>query len=153
MSRKVRLSIMFAFMILGAVFLCINNPIFLSSFLFVMGCMVALWIVSLIVRDSSIVDIFWGFGFVLVVWFYAYTVSDGAFDNMRDLVLAALVTIWGLRLTIHLGIRNIGKPEDFRYQQFRKEGGNPPIVLSAFFPNLQVFHFAKKQLTLLAICY
>ena len=34
-----------------------------------------------------------------------------------------MVTIWGLRLFIHLSIRNIGKGEDFRYQNFRQEYG------------------------------
>ena len=34
-----------------------------------------------------------------------------------------LVSIWGLRLTIYLAIRNIGKKEDFRYQEFRRHYG------------------------------
>jgi len=34
----------------------------------VLGMMLALWIVSLLVRDASIVDMIWGVGFVLIAW-------------------------------------------------------------------------------------
>lgn len=37
--------------------------------------------------------------------------------------MAALVTLWGLRLTLHIGFRNWGKPEDFRYAKWREENG------------------------------
>ena len=41
----------------------------------------------------------------------------------RKQLMANLVTIWGLRLTIHIGFRNFGKPEDFRYAKWREENG------------------------------
>jgi steroid 5-alpha reductase family enzyme len=41
----------------------------------------------------------------------------------RKLLVSALVTIWGLRLGLHILTRNWGKPEDFRYQVWRKEAG------------------------------
>lgn len=132
MNRKLAIPTMLSFMIGGSIFLFLNEAAFTSSFLFIMGIMASLWVFSLIIKDSSIVDIFWGSGFVLVAWYYAYLTSDGAFDNIRSLILTILVTIWGLRLTIHLGIRNIGKPEDFRYQQFRKEGGKNYWWISFF---------------------
>jgi steroid 5-alpha reductase family enzyme len=34
-----------------------------------------------------------------------------------------MVTLWGLRLSIYLGWRNWGKPEDFRYQAMRRHWG------------------------------
>ena len=33
------------------------------------------------------------------------------------------MTIWGLRLALHIGWRNHGKGEDYRYQQFRQDFG------------------------------
>jgi steroid 5-alpha reductase family enzyme len=33
------------------------------------------------------------------------------------------VTVWGLRLSIHILRRNAGKPEDFRYQAWRRQHG------------------------------
>ena len=88
----------------------------------VLGVMTLLWVLSLIIKDSSIVDIFWGSGFVLAAFFYAYLIGFEKM-NIRQLVLLAMVGIWGIRLTTYLGIRNIGKGEDFRYVQWRKESG------------------------------
>jgi steroid 5-alpha reductase family enzyme len=93
--------------------------VFLSAGILVLICMIILWLVSLWIKNSSIVDIFWGFGFVLIVWL-AFFLSPEAYLP-RKLLTAALVTIWGLRLTIHILIRNWGKGEDFRYQKMRSE--------------------------------
>jgi steroid 5-alpha reductase family enzyme len=38
-------------------------------------------------------------------------------------LIYSLTTIWGLRLALHIGIRNWGKPEDFRYAAWREENG------------------------------
>ena len=39
-------------------------------------------------------------------------------------LLVALVTIWGLRLSVHLAWRKHGEPEDYRYQAMRKHWGS-----------------------------
>lgn len=80
-----------------------------------------LWLVSLALKDSSIVDIFWGIGFIIIAWL-TFTVSQQGYLP-RQLLVAVLVTIWGLRLALHIGIRNRGRPEDFRYAKWRKESG------------------------------
>ena len=80
-----------------------------------------LWLLSLRLEDSSIVDIFWGSGFVVLAWVYFALSPDGS--PSRKALLLALVTLWGLRLSIHILRRNWGKPEDFRYQTWRKEAG------------------------------
>jgi len=87
----------------------------------ILGCMTALWLVSLYLKNSSIVDIFWGAGFVVANWVYFALTPDGFLP--RKLLIGMLVTIWGLRLTIHILTRNWGKPEDFRYQKWRGENG------------------------------
>ncbi len=83
--------------------------------------MTFLWLLSLSLKNSSIVDIFWGTGFVIANWVYFLLTPDGAAP--RKLLIGLLVTIWGLRLSIHILLRNWGKPEDFRYQKFRKDAG------------------------------
>ena len=80
------------------------------------GLMVALWLVSLKLRDASIVDPFWGTGFVIVAW----TAALAGDLSGWGLVLALLTTAWGLRLSLHLARRNLGHGEDFRYQAMRK---------------------------------
>jgi steroid 5-alpha reductase family enzyme len=81
----------------------------------VAGLMLTVWLISLPLKDVSIVDIAWGLGFVLITWttFLAGTPSES------DLLLPLLATVWGLRLSGYLVWRNIGKPEDYRYREMR----------------------------------
>lgn len=79
-----------------------------------------IWIVSVIIKNASIVDIFWGLMFVLSAGVY-YALGEGYLG--RKLLITVLVTIWGLRLAVHIAARNFGKGEDYRYQQFREEYG------------------------------
>ncbi len=82
--------------------------------------MVATWLVSLPLRNASIVDPVWPLGFVVVGW-VAALLGDG--DGPRVVVLTALVSIWGLRLSWHLARRNWGKGEDYRYVEMRNKHG------------------------------
>ncbi|OIP01242.1 MAG: hypothetical protein AUJ98_04945 [Bacteroidetes bacterium CG2_30_33_31] len=93
---------------------------FLQAFLIIIGLLTLLWMLSVAIKNVSIIDLFWGFGFVVANAFYF--VSSGDFST-RKIVLLALVTIWGLRLSIYLAWRNLGKGEDFRYQEFRRKYG------------------------------
>lgn len=79
-----------------------------------------LWLYSVYLKNVSIVDVFWGLGFVIVNSIYFYYSED---PSTRELIDLVLVAIWGLRLSIYLGWRNWGKPEDYRYQQFRQDYG------------------------------
>ncbi len=87
----------------------------------VAAAMVGVWLLSLAVRDASIVDIFWGLGFVLVAW-VTFLAADG--EPARQVLVVALVTVWGLRLAGYLAWRNIGKGEDYRYRAMRKRAGD-----------------------------
>ncbi len=89
--------------------------------LLILLAMVALWGVSLRLRNASIVDIFWGAGFVLANW-CAFALTPDGFSP-RQWLLGALVTIWGLRLSLYILRRNWGKEEDFRYRKWREEAG------------------------------
>jgi len=96
--------------------------IYLTGLAVIIGFMTILWLVSLALKNASIVDIFWGAGFVLSAWLYFAFTPDGFLP--RKLLLVILVTIWGLRLSTHIFLRNKGKPEDFRYQKWREENGS-----------------------------
>jgi len=89
-----------------------------------------LWGLSVIIKNVSIVDLFWGMGFVIVNAVYFY--YSGDFFH-RKILLLVLVTIWGLRLSLYLAWRNIGKGEDFRYQEFRKNYGAERYWWFSFF--------------------
>ena len=94
--------------------------------------MLGLWWISLRIRNASIVDLFWGFGFVLIAW-TSYFASGS--DSSRGLLLAILTTAWGLRLTLYLSWRNHRKPEDYRYRAMRERHGDrfPSISLWTVF--------------------
>ena len=44
------------------------SSVLLINLVFVTGLMVCVWLISLRPRDVSIVDIFWGLGFVAIAW-------------------------------------------------------------------------------------
>jgi len=94
--------------------------IFYQGFYLIMIMMALLWVLSIIVRNVSIVDLFWGFGFVLTAGFY-FLKTEGS--ELRKIIVLILVAIWGLRLSLYLAWRNIGDGEDFRYKEFRKKYG------------------------------
>lgn len=78
------------------------------------------FIVGTLIKNNSIVDFGWGLGFVVSA------VLATALSRSLDLVTAALlvmVSLWGLRLSYHIFLRNHGKPEDFRYANWRREWG------------------------------
>lgn len=88
-----------------------------------------LWLLSLKLKDASIVDIFWGLGFAMVA-VTTYLATDG-FAGRKQLI-TALTIIWGVRLAWHIGSRNIGKGEDYRYQAMRKKLGAKFPIMSLF---------------------
>ena len=101
--------------------------------LVIAGMMVAVWAISVVIRDASIVDILWGPGFVVVAW-TTFIVSfpdfsDGG-DTRRAVLLCAMATVWGLRLGVHLGVRNLGKGEDYRYRAMRRRHGDRFWIVS-----------------------
>ena len=82
--------------------------------------MVSTWLLSLVLKNASIVDIVWGLGFAVTSWVLAITV-DG--NSGRQILLAIMVGIWGVRLGGYLAKRNIGHGEDWRYKAMRKKKG------------------------------
>jgi steroid 5-alpha reductase family enzyme len=85
----------------------------------IFGSLSVLWVVSVLIRNASIIDIVWGAGFVLLMWTWRILADVPASD-----VLTAIVTIWGIRLSIYIGWRNIGKGEDPRYVEMRQRAGH-----------------------------
>ena len=94
--------------------------IYIQGFLLIISLMTFLWILSVYLRNVSIVDLFWGLGFIIVNALYIFS---SEVINIRQIVLFVMVAIWGLRLSIYLAWRNIGKGEDFRYREFRRKFG------------------------------
>ena len=88
-------------------------------------------------NNFGIIDIGWGQGFVFVVWLLMiYRVFIlGANANAIGYLTLILTSIWGIRLSIHIGQRNHGKPEDKRYVAMRAKI-LPPYVLIKSYVNI-----------------
>lgn len=80
--------------------------------------------ISQIVRRSDVADIAWGLGFAVTAW-AAYIL--GSPDTIPALIINIFVTIWGLRLSIHIFLRNKDKPEDARYVKMRESWGTAAL--------------------------
>jgi steroid 5-alpha reductase family enzyme len=92
------------------------------------------FLVGTIKKDNSVIDIFYGLGYVVLIW--ASLLFSNVFP-LRKLIITSLVTLWGLRLAIYVMIRNWGKPEDYRYQTIRKKMGDK-VILKSF---LRIYMF------------
>lgn len=106
------------------------SEIYFQALLVILILMTILWIISTIVRNVSIVDLFWGLGFVITAAFF-FIKSSG--NESRKILIMTMASIWGLRLSIYLAWRNAGKGEDFRYRQFRKQYGEKRYWWISFF--------------------
>jgi steroid 5-alpha reductase family enzyme len=98
--------------------------------LLILAMVTGLWLISLLLRDSSIVDIFWGTGFAVTAWVAFAIVPARA--HPRQWLICLLVTAWGLRLSLHILRRNRGRGEDSRHERWRAEAG-PPWWWRSFF--------------------
>ena len=90
-----------------------------SNAILTIGAMFLLWGLSVLRKDASIIDPFWGIGFVFIVW-NSWRLSE---PEHQSFLVPTLTTIWGLRLSFHLAVRNLGHDEDFRYRAMREKHG------------------------------
>lgn len=93
---------------------------FLVSIVIVITAKTLAWLLQLRTRNAGLVDAIWAWTLGGLAAFYA---AAGDAPEGTRILLALMGGLWGLRLGTHLWRRNFGKPEDFRYAQFRKEWG------------------------------
>lgn len=89
--------------------------VFVAGAIAALAVMGATWLISLPTKDASLADIAWGLTFVGVAW-AVFAAGD---RSGPSLLVAALVSVWGLRLSGYLAWRNLGHGEDRRYQAMR----------------------------------
>jgi steroid 5-alpha reductase family enzyme len=110
-----------------------ESALFLEGLAAAAGLALLTWLLSLRLRNVSIVDSLWSLMFLAQAWIYALGASDGTALDARAWLLLALVSLWALRLSGYITWRNRGHGEDRRYQAIRAR--NEP-------------HFALKSLYL-----
>ena len=97
--------------------------------LVILGLMLVVWLISLPLKDVSIIDLVWGAGFAVVAW-SSFIIGNSS--SITIWLLLGLTTIWGMRLSAYLAWRNVGKPEDRRYAKMREKWGSLFPIVSLF---------------------
>lgn len=88
-----------------------------------------LFVTSIILKRNDIADAGWGIG-VLLVGLVAY-VAQGSPSPLSSLLLL-LITIWAVRLSFRIFVRNAKKTEDVRYKKWRESWGSWFYIRSFF---------------------
>ncbi len=100
--------------------------VWLAGFVTVILLFQIVCIPAIILKKNDLADVLWGPAFLLTALAAAAWGSSGGISalSLRSLVLFVLLTIWGIRLFIHVGWRNLShKTEDVRYTNWRKAWG------------------------------
>ena len=92
------------------------NRTILLNFAIIGGSVLVLWLISIRVRDVSIIDMAFA-SILLAVTCCGYYFGNGL--EARKQLILALVAIWAFRITLHLVRRNWGHGEDVRYSKLR----------------------------------
>lgn len=110
-----------------------------------------LYAVARRIDNYSIVDIAWSYAFALLAVFYA---AAGPGWPLRKALIAAMATLWSLRLGTHLYRRVMGHHpvEDGRYVQLRQDwAGNFAAKMFGFF-QLQAASIVLLGAAFLIVC-
>ena len=120
------------------------TQILLTQLAVIVIYMTAWYLVSRALTRFDVADIGWGPGFIVSA-VTAAAINESL--NPRAYLVMALVMAWGMRLSLHVYIRNRGKPEDARYRAWRQEWGKNANI-RAF---LQVFMLQGLLLLIISL--
>ncbi len=127
--------------------------IYLESLLVAAGFFSLVFLLAVKLKNNSIVDSFWGVGFIVITLFCLWRIepltslscqpadgvsvftdqalcpgnlsplSERVYANPPAMIVMACVLFWGLRLSLHVVMRNYKRGEDWRYAAWRKAWG------------------------------
>lgn len=124
---------------------------FWISVVIVVSAKTVAWLMQLRTRNAGLVDAIWAWTLGGLAAFYAAVGS--APEGTRSL-LALMGGLWGLRLGTHLWHRNYGKPEDFRYAEFREKWGTRAnFNMFWFFQFQNIFTLMLSASAFMAVAY
>jgi steroid 5-alpha reductase family enzyme len=92
--------------------------LYITSLIITLGITSVLFFVAQFKKDNSIIDIAYGLTFIAVAYELMSMQSEAL--NPASIIILTLITLWGLRLSYRIYMKNRGKGEDFRYLSWRK---------------------------------
>ena len=95
-------------------------------------------------RRNDVADVAWGTGFIVTA-ITALVLSESI--SQRGMLAMILVVLWGVRLAVHIYMRNRGKPEDRRYRKWREEWGRHAVIRAY----LQLFLFQGLLMIIISL--
>jgi len=95
-----------------------DMSVFIDAFVVIIILAILTWLLSVVIKDVSIVDSAWSLMF-LSATLYVYFNDD--FISTYETILLGLIFVWAARLAIYLTWRNWGEDEDKRYQDIREK--------------------------------
>lgn len=102
----------------------------LYFYLLILGFMLLFFLLSLLIKDNSIVDIAWGLGVVVTAIVSLIHYSD---IHLKKIVMTTMAVCWGSRLALYIVIRKRGQGEDYRYKAFRDRWGKYFVLKSLIY--------------------
>ena len=88
------------------------------------------WLLQIRTKNASTVDVVWGL--IVGAGSVVYAVFGNAPEQVRW-VIGGLSSLWALRLSGYLALRNIGKPEERRYAELRRDWGRQTNIRMLIF--------------------
>lgn len=88
----------------------------LVNFAVAIAAVLVLWLISIAIRDVSIIDMIFAVIMCLILAASAFMTPE---LGLADKVMLGLVALWAVRVTVHLVRRNWGHGEDPRYSKLR----------------------------------
>lgn len=91
----------------------------IASLWILAGICFVTWLLSVITKDTSWVDRIWSI--IPIVYLWVFAASTG-FADIRVIVMAIIVTLWGARLTFNFARKGGYQPggEDYRWEVLRQ---------------------------------
>ncbi len=125
--------------------------------------MTIVYFIGRLVKNATVVDVYWGFGFIVLSAFYAYLIQT---FSLSSYIILSIVLMAGLRLGSHIGSRVLKEhpKEDARYALFREHFSEHPeiatyvayqlqglLMILASIPILIVLYYPQDQLSSIMI--
>ena len=93
--------------------------VFIQCFIIIFIYATLWFLIALLKKRNDVADIAWGIGYIVLCAYLFFTNRS----SPVVFLLYSLVTLWGLRLSLHIYNRNKNKEEDYRYRAWRQQWG------------------------------